>query len=117
MLRDAAVNWFAANCPSHDARRDLVRGLDETISAGTNCSFSIGAAMTKQHKPFLLHWLAGEFFVFELSSGQAKRLRLPPSTIRHIRGGRSRLAAGASAGVISLEALELDQPVLKAVDG
>jgi hypothetical protein len=116
MQRDAAIKWFNDNCPGHDARRDLLRQLDESIRLGTNCSFVIGPALTRTHRAFLLHWLAGEFFAFELSGRQAKRLGVEPSAFQHIRARWPDRVGVASPGTILLEAFELVQPVIEAVD-
>jgi hypothetical protein len=116
MQRDAAVNWFSANCPAPEVRTRLVRVLDETIRAGTNCSFVIGQAVTARRKPFLLHWLAGEFFVFQLSPRQAKRLGVDPVAIQQTRARWPDRAGVASPGTISLERFELVQPAIEAVD-
>src|SRR5438067_715771 len=59
MLRDTAVHWFMSACPNPNVQRDLIARLDEAIRHDVNCSFVIGEAMTRDLRPYLLHWFAG----------------------------------------------------------
>ncbi|HVC98471.1 MAG TPA: hypothetical protein VND64_32690 [Pirellulales bacterium] len=73
-LLQIAKKWVRANCPL--AQRSFIETIDRTQKRRGSCSITIGKALTKRGKPYLVQILAGEMFVFELTPRQAKNLNV-----------------------------------------
>lgn len=76
LLRDLALAWVTANCPSSELQHDFVQRLDEALLRSVGCSFIIGRKLTKAGKPYLVHCFCGELFAFQLTPRQAARLKV-----------------------------------------
>ena len=113
MLRDAAIGWIRSNCTNQRLRADFSRNLDEAISLGVNCSFTIGEGLTREHAPYLLHWFAGELFVIQLTARQAARLGIGPHGVHHACDHESVPDGPPTAPALSLEALNLEPALLR----
>ena len=112
MLRDAAIKWVRTNCTNQRFQTAFVHDLDEAISVGVNCSFIIGGALTRILNPYLLHWFAGELFLFQLTSQQAARLGVAPKEARFRCDHESVPDGPTAVSALSLEKLDFDQPIL-----
>jgi hypothetical protein len=107
MLRDAAINWVRTHCPNPRFQADFLRHLGEVIGLGVNCAFTVGSGLTTGSKPYLLHWFAGELFIFQLTDRQARKLGIAPKVFRFARSHESVRDGPPTSAVVALEHLEV----------
>jgi hypothetical protein len=74
MLRDTANAWVRKNCPNPALQKEFLRHFDAATNEGFDGLFMIGAANTTSCKPLLVHFHAGEQFVFVPSNQPARNL-------------------------------------------
>lgn len=103
-----AVNWVRGNCIYPEAIRDLSRSLSDADAAGADCWFVIGGDLVRSAHATLVHWCAGELFVFPLTDAQAAARGVGRNGMRIDRtASRPDLAPPRVGMAISLERLEL----------
>jgi hypothetical protein len=87
MLRDTAIAWMNARLPHQAIRRDFERHFDAAAAAGRNFYMVIGRHLTVDGKAHLLHFFAGELFIFELTEDQARGFPLKAGQVLWGTGG------------------------------
>jgi hypothetical protein len=69
-LRTLGVDWVRANCTSAGARFAFLQQFDRAQRRGCNVGFLFGKHLTNRGTAHLVHFHAGEMFIFELTATQ-----------------------------------------------
>ena len=107
MLRDSAQHWLKVNVRFPRTRSDFLKGFDAAVAHGRNMSCGLGAGLTVNRRPYLIHCFDGELFFFELSARQAEPLGLEGNSLTIAQGQGSHAKPsepGASLGTCELTA-------------
>jgi hypothetical protein len=89
-----------------------MRLADEAFEKGWDCRFVFGAALTRKGVALLLYHFAGELFIFELTSAQARAGDFRPKTVI-AASSPCALAYGSEPAVVSIERFQLQDRVLR----
>jgi len=109
-LRQKAVEWIKtkAHYDADDrAFAQILDQIDQDIKEEKYFTLALGADLMKSGKPQLAYGFAGEFFVFDLSKKQAKKLGLLSTDFDYTTAGGKRLDRREAAPVAKLEAPQI----------
>ena len=108
MSLNVAVTWAGTQCVIPDARAQLIQHLASTTEQHRDCSALLGPALTRRGKPYLVHSVSGECFVFELSLEQARRLEIQHNMLVRIIGHEREERGRQPPRIVSLEQLGME---------
>jgi hypothetical protein len=108
IVRELAVAWVEANCPSTDVKSDFLRRLDDALGRSVGCSFVIGRNLTKSCVPYLVHCFCGELFAFQLTPQQAAGLNIGDSQLVSARGLTAHSHEPRPGSLVTLEQVTID---------
>lgn len=108
--KDKAIQWMKDNnrwTPDAPIVVGFVKELEEVITGGKDCQWSLGAGLTKAAKPFLLAWHSGQFFAIELTATQATALEIASMSRTMQRQGDARESGPPAEPLATLSAAEI----------
>lgn len=108
MSLDIAVMWAGTQCVIPDARAQLIEHLALTADQQRDCSALLGRALTRRGRPYLVHSVSGELFVFELSLEQTRRLKMQRNMLVRIIGHEREERGMQPPRIVSLEKLSIN---------
>lgn len=106
MAQSIAIAWAGTQCVIPNARAQLMEHLAATSEHHRDCSALLGRALTRGGKPYLMHSVSGECFVFELAVDQARQLEIQDNMLVRIIG-HEREERGLPPRLVSLETLSI----------
>lgn len=107
MSVDLAVMWAGTQCVIPDARKQLIEHLGTTFDQHRDCSALVGEALTRRRKPYLVHSVSGELFVFELLPEQTRKLNMQRNMLVRITGHEREERGRQPPRIVSLEKLSI----------
>lgn len=107
MSLDVAVTWAGSQCVIPDARAQLIEHLASTAEHHRDCSALVGPTLTRRGKPYLVHSVSGECFVFELTPEQSRCLAIQHNMLVSIIGHQREERGRQPPRIVSLEELSI----------
>ncbi|MFO0915278.1 MAG: hypothetical protein U0795_20115 [Pirellulales bacterium] len=107
-LREITMNWVCANCTIQDVHRDVETVIGRALQEGRSCSFTMGAGLIKNRKPYLIYCFDGEFYAFQLTPRQVTRLGLRHDQMASKTGCHRGLGQPVVDPIVTIDGIEVN---------